>query len=228
MTKASCSRSAEQLTRYLTEGGELPTKLIEHGRHCSQCGETLRRAQLLGELLNRTRDEQPGLAAPLALSEAVTDEVIAAVRRRRLLRAGLAIAIAVIGVASWYLTTDAMHVRHRYAVWSMLVILFTGPLVLVAMTAGIDAGGSGRLFKRIRGRQLSGVCQGLSEATELSVWIWRMGFVGLIFFKGAGVILYLLLDVALPIQADDRADLLRFRIARWWKSRRAAITAVRA
>jgi phage shock protein PspC (stress-responsive transcriptional regulator) len=222
MTNASCSRSAEQLTRYLSEGGELPPELIEHVRHCSDCGETLRRAQLLGELLERTRDEQPRLAAPAALSQVMTHEVIAAVRRRRRLRAGLAIAIAVIGVASWYLTATAMHVHHRYALWSMLMILFTGPLVLVAMTAGIDAGGAGRLVKRIRGRQLSGICQGLSEATQVSVWIWRMAFVGFIFFKGAGVILYLLLDVALPVHPDDGADLLRFRVARWWKRRRVA------
>ena len=155
----------------------------------------------------------------------MTDEVIAAVRRRRLLRAGLAIAVAVIGVALWYLTTNATHVHHRFPVWGMLMILFTGPLVLAAMMAGIDAGGPGRLFKRMRGRQLSGVCQGLSEATRIPVWIWRMAFFGLIFFKGAGVILYLLLDLALPIHPDDRADLLRFRIARWWKSRRAAVAA---
>ena len=225
MTKASCSRTADQLTRYLTEGGELPLDLSEHVRHCSKCGETLMRAQLLGDLLERARDEQAGLAAPVALSQAMTDEVIAAVRRRRLLRAGLAIAFVVIGIASWYLTTTAMHVHHRYAVWSMLMTLFTGPLLLVAMTAGIDAGGPGRLFKRIRGRQLSGICQGLSEATRIPVWIWRMAFVGLIFLKGAGVILYLLLDVALPIHPDDRADLLRFRIARWWKSRRATAAA---
>lgn len=225
MTKASCSGTAEQLTRYLTEGGELPPDLIEHVRHCSECGETFRRAQLLGDLLERTGDEQPALAAPVALSQAMTDEVIAAVRRRRLLRTGLAIAIVVVGVASWYLTTTAMHVHHPYAVWSILMILFTGPLVLVAMTAGIDAGGPGRLFKRIRGHQLSGICQGLSEATRVPVWIWRMAFVGLIFFRGAGVILYLLLDVALPIHPEDRADLLRFRIARWWKSRRAAAAA---
>jgi phage shock protein PspC (stress-responsive transcriptional regulator) len=225
MTKASCSRIAEQLTRYLTEGGDLPRELIEHVRHCSECGETLRRAQLLGDLLERTRDEQPGFAAPVVLSRAMTDEVIAAVRRRRLLRGGLAIAVVVIGIASWYLTATAMHLQHRYAVWSMLMILFTGPLVLAAMMAGIDADGPGRLFKRMRGRQLSGICQGLSEATRIPVWIWRMAFFGLIFFKGAGVILYLLLDIALPIHPDDRADLLRFRIARWWKQRRAVAAA---
>lgn len=225
MTKTSCSRTAEQLTRYLTDGGELPPDMIEHVRHCSECEETLLRAQLLGDLLERARHEQRGLTPPLALSQAMTDEVIAAVRRRRLLRAGLAITIVIVGVALWYLTTTAMQVQHRYAVWSMLMILFTGPLVLAAMTAGIDAGGPGRLFKRLRGRQLSGICQGLSETTRVPVWVWRMAFVGLIFFKGAGVILYLLLDVALPIHPDERADLLRFRIARWWKSRRAAAAA---
>ena len=227
MTKAMCSRTAEQLTRYLTVGGELPPEIIEHVSQCSECGETLTRAQLLGDLLARARDEQPAPAAPLVLSQTMTEEVIAAVRRRRLLRAGLAIAVAVIGVALWYLTTNSMHVHYRFPVWSMLMILFTGPLILAAMMAGIDAGGPGRLFKRMRGRQLSGVCQGLSEATRIPVWIWRMAFFGLIFFKGAGVIIYVLLDVALPIHPDDRADLLRFRIARWWKSRRAAV-AVRA
>ena len=53
MTKAACSRTAEQLTRYLTVGGELPPELIEHISHCSECGETLKRAQLLGDFLAR-------------------------------------------------------------------------------------------------------------------------------------------------------------------------------
>jgi phage shock protein PspC (stress-responsive transcriptional regulator) len=226
MTKASCSRSADQLIGYLTVGGELPPDLIEHVRDCSECGDTLRRAQLLGDLLEQTRDEQPAVAAPVALSQAMADEVAAAVRRRRLLRAGLVIAVVVIGAASWYFTTNALHVRHRYTVWSALMILFTGPLALVAMTAGIDAGGPGRLYKRIRGRELSGICRGLSEVTRVPVWIWRMVFVGLLFFRGAGLILYLLLDLILPIHPDDRPDLLRFKLARWWKSRKA--TAARA
>lgn len=225
MTNAWCSRTAEQLTRYLTEGGELPADVIEHVSHCSECGETLRRAQLLGDLLERARDEQPLVDAPVPLSQAMTSEVLAAVRRRRLMRAGLAIVIGVIGIVSWYFTSTAMHVHHRYIVWSVLMILFTGPLILAAMMMGIDAGGPRGLFKRLRGRELSGVCQGLAEATQVPVWIWRMAFFGLIFFKGAGVILYLLLDVALPIHPDDRADLLRFKIARWWKNRRAALAA---
>jgi phage shock protein PspC (stress-responsive transcriptional regulator) len=225
MMKASCSRTAEQLTRYLT-GGALPTaELIDHLGQCSECDELLRRAQLLGDLLARTPDEPPPAVVPVALSQAMTDEVIAAVRRRSRLRIGLAIAIAAIGIASWYLAGTAMHVHHPYAVWSILMILFAGPLVLVATTAGIDAGGPARLYRRMRGRQLSGICQGLSEATRVPVWIWRMAFVGLVFFKGTGLILYLLLDVVLPIHPDDRAGLLRFRIARWWRSRRASAAA---
>jgi phage shock protein PspC (stress-responsive transcriptional regulator) len=221
MTNASCFRTAPQLTRYLTEGGELPPDLVEHLGHCGDCGETLRRARLLGELLDRTGDDRSAAAPRVPLSPAMTNEVIAAVRRRRLLRWGLAMAIVAIGFAAWYSAGAVLHVRHRYAVWSMMMVLFTGPLVLAAMTAGLDAGPS-RLYKRLRGHQLSGICQGLSEVTRIPVWILRMAFVALIFFKGAGVVLYLLLDVLLPIHPDDRVDLLRFRIARWWKSRRAA------
>jgi phage shock protein PspC (stress-responsive transcriptional regulator) len=221
MTKASCSRSTEQLTRYLSEGGGLPPELIEHVRDCSACGETVRRAQLLGDLLERSQDEPPAPAAPPALSQVMMKEVAAAVRRRRLLRAGLAIVIVALGVATWSLTGTAVRVRYPYAVWSILMILFAGPLALVAITAGIDAGGPSRLYKRIRRHQLSGVCQGLSEATRVPVWIWRMVFVGLIFLKGVGVILYLVLSVVLPVHPDDRAGLLRFRIGRWWRNRRA-------
>ncbi len=222
MTTASCSRTAGQLTRYLTEGGELPAETIEHVRHCGACGETLQRAQSLGELLDRTDDELPTPALNVALPPAVTGEVFAAVRRRRLLRATLAISIVVIGLMTWYLTVDAMHVRDRYLVWSGLMILFTGPLVLAAMTAGLDAGPS-RFYKRLRGRQLSGICQGLSEVYRIPVWILRMAFVGLCFFRGSGLILYLLLDVLLPIHPDDREQMLRFRIARWWKGRSATV-----
>lgn len=216
---SSCNRFAPALTRYLIEGGELPPEALDHLRHCADCAATVRRAELLGELLEHPVDEVPAITeAPLPLPPLVSEAVAASVRRRRRLRTAVAVSILAIALATAW-ATAFMHTRHPNAIWMIQMILFAGPLVLAATTAGLDDAAPSRVYKRMRGRQLSGVCQGLAEAYRIPVWIVRTSFFALIFLKGAGVVLYLLLDVLLPIHPDDRETLLRFRIGRWWKRR---------
>jgi len=100
----------------------------------------------------------------------------------------------------------------------VIISLFFGGPVLLLITS-IRSMSPGKIYKRLQGRQISGVCQGLSEAWNAPVWVIRMVFVALTFGKGIGLLLYLVLDVVLPIHPADRAGLLRFRIARWWRAR---------
>ncbi len=216
----SCTRLAPVLSRYLIEGGELSPDAIDHLRHCADCAATIRRAELLGELLeNPVDDVQPTVEEPLPA--VLSDEVAAAVDRRRRLRIALAISICAIALATAW-ATAFMHARRPYAIWTIQMILFAGPLVIAATTAGLDDAAPSRVYKRMRGRQLSGICKGLSEAYGIPVWVVRTSFFALIFLKGAGVVLYLLLDALLPIHPDDRPTLLRFRVARWWRQRATA------
>jgi len=107
---------------------------------------------------------------------------------------------------------------HQPVAVAVIISLFFGGPVLLLITS-IRSMSPGKIYKRLQGRQISGVCQGLSEAWNAPVWVIRMVFVALTFGKGIGLLLYLVLDVVLPIHPADRAGLLRFRIARWWRAR---------
>jgi phage shock protein C len=47
-------------------------------------------------------------------------------------------------------------------------------------------------------KMLGGVCGGLAEYSGIDPVLWRVGFVGLTLFGGAGVVVYLLLWVLMP------------------------------
>lgn len=79
------------------------------------------------------------------------------------------------------------------------------------------------LYKRLKpGRQLSGVCLGLSERFNVNVTIVRLVFLVAFFADGLGFWLYVLLDLAMPVHPSDREHLLRFRVRRWMERRQAA------
>jgi phage shock protein PspC (stress-responsive transcriptional regulator) len=44
------------------------------------------------------------------------------------------------------------------------------------------------------------VCGGLSEATGLATWLWRLAFVLFTFFGGAGLLVYVLLWIFVPAE----------------------------
>jgi len=47
-------------------------------------------------------------------------------------------------------------------------------------------------------RWIGGVCGGIARATGVDAWVWRLLFALLLFFAGAGVVLYLLLWIFVP------------------------------
>jgi phage shock protein PspC (stress-responsive transcriptional regulator) len=44
------------------------------------------------------------------------------------------------------------------------------------------------------------VCAGLGEVSGIEAWVWRLMFVLLAMFGGAGVLVYLLLWIFVPIE----------------------------
>jgi len=70
-----------------------------------------------------------------------------------------------------------------------------------AATAGHagDAVSAVNALRRPRaGRWLGGVCSGLAAATGLEAWVWRLLFVVLALWGGAGLVVYLLLWIFVP------------------------------
>ncbi|BAL96112.1 PspC domain-containing protein [Rubrivivax gelatinosus] len=70
--------------------------------------------------------------------------------------------------------------------------LLDGP----AAAPAVDA--VNRLRRSRADRWLGGVCGGLARATGVESWIWRLVTLGLAFFGGTGVLLYLLLWIFVP------------------------------
>jgi phage shock protein PspC (stress-responsive transcriptional regulator) len=55
-----------------------------------------------------------------------------------------------------------------------------------------------RLRRSSSDRWLGGVCGGLAEQTTLESWVWRLAFVTLFLFWGAGLLFYILLWIFVP------------------------------
>jgi phage shock protein PspC (stress-responsive transcriptional regulator) len=222
MKNELCARAESNVARYLTEGTSLDESVLAHMKDCGECAATLQRAQALGNLLENGAANSSAVVVDTNLSPVLTREVAAAVKRRLLVRAVLALAVIVVGYYFWVRIESGPGLNNPTAVWVIGMLFFTLPLLAAAKTAGVDVGPA-RVYKRIRGRQLSGVCQGLGESFAIPVWILRMAFIALTFLSGWTIVLYLILDVIMQIHPDDRSELLRFRIARWWKRRVEAI-----
>jgi phage shock protein PspC (stress-responsive transcriptional regulator) len=56
-------------------------------------------------------------------------------------------------------------------------------------------------LRRSRGdRWIAGVCGGLAKVTGAESWIWRLMFVVFCLFGGAGILLYALLWIFVPVE----------------------------
>jgi phage shock protein PspC (stress-responsive transcriptional regulator) len=229
MSDDHIATTTRYISRYLSSEESIPEEHLQHISSCASCGAIAQRATELSAMLDSTLQNGTREAEELAptdtpssreLSAAAASEVIVAHRRRRAWRIGTAAAVVIIAVLTSVAAASMPQLRHRTAVWWMMMILFAGPIVLAFMTAGLESVSASRLYKQLRGRELSGVCRGLASASGIPVWFVRMIFVSLVFLKGIGLIAYLLLDVLLPIHPDERAQLLRFRLMRWWERRR--------
>jgi phage shock protein PspC (stress-responsive transcriptional regulator) len=218
MHESRCSKITAELTRHLTDGAPLETHLLNHVRGCPSCKEVLERAEALKALLESSAvipvsESEVSEAASIAAATKTVVELNA--RQRRLLKV---LAAVVLFAATFITWTGVSTMRRPFAVTAITVLLFAGPLVLAILYArSTPTAGRRGIYKRIARKELSGVCRGLSEAFGIPVWILRMMFVGLVFLKGLGLWLYLLLGIVMPVHPEDRMHLMRFRIARWFR-----------
>jgi phage shock protein PspC (stress-responsive transcriptional regulator) len=71
------------------------------------------------------------------------------------------------------------------------------------LDTGPQPGAAAAINKLRRSRAdkwLGGVCAGLGEVSGIETWVWRLMFVLLAMFGGAGVLVYLLLWIFVPIE----------------------------
>jgi phage shock protein C len=54
------------------------------------------------------------------------------------------------------------------------------------------------LRRSLADRWIGGVCAGMARATGVEAWAWRLGFVALSLWGGAGVLIYALLWLFVP------------------------------
>jgi phage shock protein PspC (stress-responsive transcriptional regulator) len=148
--------------------------------------------------------------------------------RRRTERRAIGICagiLLILGAAvAWMLVTSGDLARGEaiavVGVSLFIVLMLMTPLFLILYFVRRSKGGKPRLYKRLKkGRYLSGVCLGIAEATRLNVSLVRSVFALLLFFKGAGLWLYLILDLAMPVHPEDRQHMLRFKVRRWIQRR---------
>jgi phage shock protein PspC (stress-responsive transcriptional regulator) len=64
------------------------------------------------------------------------------------------------------------------------------------------ASGLHRLKRSLSDRWIGGVCGGLAELTDMPAWTWRILFVLAILLHGLGILVYLLLWIFVPPQAE--------------------------
>jgi phage shock protein PspC (stress-responsive transcriptional regulator) len=207
-----CTRPLDGLKRTLEAGTDLDPEARAHLQGCATC-----RASLGAALKCLEADDRP---APAVDSRVVEAEVLLRHRRnelRRRLVVGAVLAATCFGLLA-----------SRGAIQDATVVLGLAVLALILGTILafwlVRTPARSGLFKRLGpGRQLSGVCLGLAQRTGTPAWAWRLGFVLLAVLPATGHLglwLYVLLDLAMPVHPEDRPNLLRFRLARWWRTLR--------
>lgn len=222
--ESDCSVAVAALVTALEQGEAIDHKQRLHLIACPHCSRIVRDARLLQRDLESAGPDDIGgnLDVP-----AVGQEVASQSRTRdgRRLFAALAIGAVFVLVILAFIGAGASLAPIEVALASTIVTLvIVLPVVLIVVIRRSLRSGAGRpLYRRLRsGRQLSGVCLGISEHMGFQVSVVRLVFVVLALFDGVGLWLYVILGLVLPVHPDDREHLLRFRLARFFRSSSAA------
>lgn len=215
---SNCARTISALHAVIERKAELPPEVSAHINSCPQCRQV---AQRLGRVIEALADATGDVVTDPIAERPIVDNVRKAVSSRwyqlRVWRSlaigGLMVLLGSL-IAIWH-----MNANGEDTVMVLLLLAgFVGVPAIVAI-AILRLPARWRLYKRVhRNYRLSGVCEGLAERTGLPVGLWRLGFVLLTFWHGAGLYLYVLLDIAMPIHPEDRPALLRFRLTRGVRS----------
>jgi phage shock protein C len=223
----NCTEAVSALVASLEGSGTITDEQREHIRTCERCRELLDSAKQFQTMLSG-EDVSDVTVHTVA---AVAEQEVARARRRGLIIRVLAV---LLGLATlfWLMVPAGMllgfdRVSESAMVVAMVVsiaILVAAPVLLIIVTvrAAVNPASGKRVYKRLGpGRMVSGVCLGLSERSGISVGWLRVGFVLLMMFDGVGLLLYILLDLFMPVHPDDRQYLLRFKLRRMMARLRA-------
>jgi phage shock protein PspC (stress-responsive transcriptional regulator) len=204
-----CDDVIDCLVATLRTGGDVSDEDRQHVVTCLACRRVLAAA---GRLEDELEMDLPvgGGEYPIAR---VIREAEAALRKTRWRRVAFTLLGAVAVLIPWLMQPK---------VWLLQVI---GMLVGLGAVGSLIVDGLNRraggvkLYKRVKGQWLFGVCRGLAEASGLPAWVLRAFFVLLLLVGRSGgaiaLSLYLLLDMSLEVHPEDRARLYRFRFKRW-------------
>lgn len=215
-----CSRVLDAVMNSLREGGAPTAESTAHLSSCDDCRRVITGMRELEAELAVERGTDLSSDSVEAAVEETVEMTHSAARRRRWVRAIVGAAVAAAVACAIYIVRES---EPGVPLPLIIATVIAPPLVLGILFAALHALFRSRkrpLYKRLRpGRQLDGVCLGLSEATGTPVLIFRLAFLALLFVNGSGLWLYLLCSLMMPVHPADRQNLLRFRIARAWRAR---------
>jgi phage shock protein PspC (stress-responsive transcriptional regulator) len=218
----NCKEAIAELMRSIDSNVPTSEEARAHLRECERC-----RA-----LLASVSEQVPAKEAVVENSATAAEAAVA--RERKKLLTQRAIGILVVLIVFGLLMLIPLRGRTGLGTTELALIALVGvfisiivgaPLLLLfwAIARARTPGGERRFYKRLGpGRWIEGVCLGMAEATGWNVALVRLAFALGIWFKGIGLLAYIVCSLAMPVHPADRQYLLRFRIARAWRRMRHA------
>lgn len=209
MSGSGCEDVIDRLIAALRKGGDISVEDRQHVASCSECNRLLAAA---GRLEDELEADVRGNGGEERISRA-TREAQAALKVERWRRAAFTVLGGLAMLIPWLMVP-------KLTILQVLGVLVGLGAIGTLLGQRLNAGtGSVKLYKRLKGQWVFGVCRGLAEAAGLPVAVLRVPFIALMFIGKAGVaiglLLYLLLEMSLEVHPEDRGLLLRFRVKRW-------------
>jgi len=218
----NCQEAIAELMRSIDTNAPTSEEARAHLRECEGC-----RA-----LLASVSEHAPAEDAAVENSAVAAEAALAKERKKLTLQRAIAISVAVVVFLALMLIPlrggSDFNVGERAMIAFVgvcIAILVGAPLlILFSMVASAKKPtGERRFYRRLGpGKWIDGVCLGIAEAMGWNVALVRIAFVSLIWFKGFGLLAYIICSMAMPLYPGDRQYLLRFRIARAWRRMRHA------
>ena len=215
----NCKDAVASLIASLEAATPMSEEARMHLSGCDRCAALLDSAREFQASLHDNATLEPAVEPATSRAE---DEVIRTRRRRLAARVTGVIAIAAVILALAAIALNAQEgggpAPLEMLVIGFIITMIVGIPVLIVLIARaiVRPLTGGQLYKRLGpGRMLGGVALGIAEAAKLNVAVVRLIFLALFFVEGAGLIIYILLVVFMPVHPDDRQYLLRFKLRRW-------------
>jgi len=216
----NCKDAVGALIASLEVGTPMSDEARAHVSGCERCSSLLASAREFQASLH------DGYAAEPSLDPATTTraehEVVRTRRERILIRVFAVFLLTLLFSVLAFVAVEAVATPgERFAVFFGGILIATIVAVpvlgVLALVRSITRPRNGRpLYKRLGpGRMVDGVAMGIAESMGVNVSMVRLVFLALVFFHGAGLIIYALLGSFMPVHPDDRQYMLRFRLRRW-------------